>query len=106
MRLMREEDVAQVTEIDREAFPTLWPPANYRRELKNRLAHYIVACDEEKTVEEPEVKAAPVKGFSGLASSVGRFFTRNAFFTNELPSPTREYIAGFAGFWIWLMRLT
>jgi len=45
--LMSQEDVPQVTEIDREAFPTLWPPANYQRELKNGLAHYIVACDAE-----------------------------------------------------------
>jgi ribosomal-protein-alanine N-acetyltransferase len=46
LRLMKQEDVPQVTEIDREAFPTLWPPANYERELKNGLAHYIVAGDE------------------------------------------------------------
>ena len=46
VRLMRKEDIPQVTEIDREAFPTLWPPANYQRELDNQLAHYIVACDE------------------------------------------------------------
>ena len=46
LRLMSQEDISQVTEIDREAFPTLWPPANYQRELKNGLAHYIVACDE------------------------------------------------------------
>jgi len=46
LRLMSQEDVPQVTEIDREAFPTLWPPANYERELKNGLAHYIVAGDE------------------------------------------------------------
>ena len=43
---MKEEDVPQVTAIDREAFPTLWPPANYEREMKNGLAHYIVACDD------------------------------------------------------------
>jgi ribosomal-protein-alanine N-acetyltransferase len=47
IRLMEQEDIPQVTEIDREAFPTLWPPANYEREFKNGLAHYIVACDEE-----------------------------------------------------------
>ena len=34
VRLMRRKDVAQVTEIDREAFPTLWPPVNYERELR------------------------------------------------------------------------
>ena len=57
LRLMSQEDVPQVTEIDREAFPTLWPPANYERELKNGLAHYIVAGDEGRH---------HIMGFAGL----------------------------------------
>ena len=47
---MRREDIAQVTEIDREAFPTLWPPSNYQRELQNHIAHHIVVSDEKRTV--------------------------------------------------------
>jgi len=97
---MRREDIAQVTEIDREAFPTLWPPANYQHELQNRLAHYIVACDEEKTVEEPEVEASPEKGFPSLVSRVRQLFNHDRFFSNKLPPSGREYIIGFAGFWI------
>jgi len=100
MRLMRKEDIPQVTEIDREAFPTLWPPANYRHELENRLAHYIVACDEGERIEEPEMKAAPQKGSSGLVSRLRQFFNHDRFFGNELISSGREYIFGFAGFWI------
>ena len=46
LRPMKQADVPQVTAIDREAFPTLWPPANYEREMKNGLAHYLVAGDE------------------------------------------------------------
>jgi len=100
VRLMRREDIAQVTEIDREAFPSLWPPVNYRHELENRLAHYIVACDEGKTVEEAEVKAIPQEGFSGLASRVRRLFNPDRFFGSEVPASGREYVVGFAGFWI------
>lgn len=100
VRLMRREDIAQVTEIDREAFPTLWPPANYQHELQNRLAHYIVACDEERTVEEPEVEASPEKGFPSLVSRVRQLFNHNRFFNNKLLQSGREYIIGFAGFWI------
>ncbi|GAG93995.1 unnamed protein product, partial [marine sediment metagenome] len=70
---MRREDIAQVTEIDREAFPTLWPPVNYERELENRLAHYIVACDEEERVEESEVEASLEKDPPG-ASIQGKAF--------------------------------
>jgi ribosomal-protein-alanine N-acetyltransferase len=99
VRRMRSEDIAQVTGIDREAFPRMWPPANYRHELENRLAHYIVACEEGKTVEEPEVKAIPEKGFSGLAFRVRRLFNHDRFFENEMPASGKEYVVGFAGFW-------
>jgi ribosomal-protein-alanine N-acetyltransferase len=97
---MRKEDIPQVTEIDREAFPTLWPPANYRRELENRLARYIVACDEEERVEEPEMEATPQKGFSGLVSKLRQLFNHDRLFGNEPSSSGRQYIFGFAGFWI------
>jgi len=69
VRLMHEEDIAQVAEIDHEAFPKQWPPANYRRELHGWLAHYVVACDDSDTDGE----SAPLD---------------------------REYILGFASFWI------
>jgi ribosomal-protein-alanine N-acetyltransferase len=97
---MRKEDTPQVTEIDHEAFPTLWPPANYRHELENRLARYIVACDEEERVEEPEREATPQKGFSGLVSRLRQLFNHDRFFGNEPSSSGRQYIFGFAGFWI------
>ena len=100
VRLMRREDVGQVTEIDREAFPTLWPPVNYERELENRLAHYIVACDEGERVEEPEVEASLEKDPPGLASRVRHLFNYNRFFSHELPKSGKQYIIGFAGFWI------
>jgi ribosomal-protein-alanine N-acetyltransferase len=98
VRLMRKEDVIQVTEIDHEAFPTQWSGANYQHELQNRLAHYIVASHEERTVEEPEVKTSTEKGFRGLASRVRQLF--NYRFSNGLPPSGEEYIIGFAGFWI------
>jgi len=84
VRLMGKGDILQVNEIDREVFPALWPPPNYRRELENRIAHYLVAGDD--TLEEGERS-------SGLVSWLRCLFKR------ELPS-TREYIFGFAGFWI------
>ena len=97
---MRKEDIPQVTEIDREAFPTLWPVANYWRELENRLARYIVVCDEGERVEQSEMKVTPQKGSSGLASRLRRLFSHNRLSSSELPPPVRQYIFGFAGFWI------
>lgn len=100
MRTMRREDLAQIAEIDREAFPTQWPPANYRRELENRLAHYIVACDKSKKVEESESEVAPGDGSSGLAAKIKRLFNPNRFFGNEVYPSTKEYLVGFAGIWM------
>lgn len=100
VRLMHKGDIPQVSEIDHEAFPTLWPPANYQRELENRLAHYIVACDYEKRVEEPEREATPPKGASGLVSRLRHLFNNERFSGSELPAMGREYIFGFAGLWI------
>jgi len=97
---MRKEDIAQVNKIDREAFPTQWPPPNYRHELQNQLARYIVACDEDKTIEEPEVKAPPEKGIFGLVSRVRRLLNHERFFGNKLPPSSRQYIAGFGGIWV------
>ena len=67
---MAKKDIPQVTDIDREAFPTMWPPVNFNHELTNRLAHYVVACDGDKLVTNPEPKPAiqlvPVRSFLGL----------------------------------------
>ncbi len=70
---MCQEDIAQVTEIDREAFLTMMPATNFQRELRSPLSHYIVACHEERTVDQSGIKEA---------------------------APGRPYIVGFAGFWI------
>jgi ribosomal-protein-alanine N-acetyltransferase len=100
VRLMRKGDVDQVTGIDHEAFPTIWPPINYKREMHNRLAHYVVACDKERTVDETEVKALPGESSTGLVSKMRRLLERNRLFRDNPFSSTREYIIGFTGFWI------
>ncbi len=87
---MRREDIDQVVEIDKEAFPTQWPPTNYRNELQNRLARYIVVYIEN---ELAEVKPQPKQGFF---TRIRRFFG-----DNRKSIETREdFIVGFAGCWI------
>ncbi|MFC1939420.1 ribosomal protein S18-alanine N-acetyltransferase [Chloroflexota bacterium] len=86
---MRKEDVTQVSEIDREAFPTQWPPPNFRHDLQRRLTYYMVAFDNDKTVNKPEVKS----------SGWGRLFGFYPFFNNKSPS-TGHYIVGYVGLWV------
>ncbi len=96
MRPMRKEDIPQVLDIDREAFPTQWPLPNLHHELRNRLAHYIVACDEEETVEPPPAAPSPSGGLSGFLSRLGHWLGGK----NDNSQPvTGQHITGFVGFW-------
>lgn len=100
VRLIQKGDIAQVTEIDREAFPTVWPPADYSRELRNKMAHYIVICDEERAVEKPELEMANKKGPVGLVSRLRLLFSGGYLPSYEIPLSGNQYLAGFAGFWL------
>ncbi len=46
LRPMGPHDIDQVAAMERQAFPTLWPPTSYRRELKNKVAEYLVCVRE------------------------------------------------------------
>ncbi|MFC2033126.1 ribosomal protein S18-alanine N-acetyltransferase [Chloroflexota bacterium] len=98
IRRMLREDISQVTEIDREAFPTQWPPANYKHELGNQLARYIVACDE--TVESTEPHKEPTKEPNGFISRLVQQLKRGNSPRAYLPGPDEQNIAGFAGIWV------
>ena len=97
IRPMRKEDIAQVTGIDREAFPNQWPPANYNQELQNQLARYIVACNDTPTAEEPHTETAR-KHNNGLISRLTHWFKPG--FLHESPAPEEQDIIGFAGIWV------
>ncbi|MEE9202934.1 MAG: ribosomal protein S18-alanine N-acetyltransferase [Dehalococcoidia bacterium] len=93
VRPMRIEDVPQAVEIEREAFPTQWPPTPFKRELQNRLAHYLVVCNEGEVWEAP-----PRRGLPLLLGRLGRLLTRR-----QPPSPhshhDQPFLVGSAGFW-------
>ena len=99
VRLMRFEDIDQVFEIDREAFPTEWPPPNFKRELENRLACYIVACNAVELTEESK-EIPPPSGLMRLLSRVSRLFIPGRLPDSKWSAKGREYITGFAGFWV------
>jgi ribosomal-protein-alanine N-acetyltransferase len=90
IRPMECEDIPQVVQIDREAFPGEWvfrSQSAYRRDLDNPSVRYIVAC-KERHVPESERQAMPkVPWFKRL-------------FSYERHLNTSEDIIGFSGFWM------
>ena len=59
LRRLQTGDIDQVIEIEREAFSPLWITTPFKRELNNRYACYLVACeaaegDQSPTDADPE----------------------------------------------------
>lgn len=95
LRPMQAGDLAQASEIEREAFPTLFPPTSFRRELKNRLARYIVA---RRLNDPPELTRQSADAPGG----VGRLWRSATTLWNGRPvawQPGQQYIVGFLGLW-------
>ncbi len=97
IREMRSEDISQVAEIDREVFPTLWPPVNYQRELRNILARYLVACDDNRYAEA--AAHTPGAGLSAMIAGIRRWFQPSHAPAKQTAAPG-QYIVGFTGTWI------
>ena len=101
VRRMKREDIDAVFAIDREAFPEEWPPTNLQRELDNRLAHYIVACEAEGILAPSEAVAVPVrKGLAGVLWCLRQKLSPTPEPVRERRAAGPERIVGFAGIWI------
>ncbi len=98
VRPMRHEDIGQVAEIDRQVFPTLWPPINYKNEMQNRLARYFVVCDETRAVEPVATEVALRQGLAGWLTRGRRLFSHIS--GNGPALAGEEYLVGFIGLWL------
>lgn len=87
-------DIPRVTEIERLAYPSPWPPSAYKKELQeNRYAHYIVVRDT-KLMTSPartEHIEAPRRSFP-LSLLPSKQATQL--------SPDAASTIGFAGLWL------
>lgn len=98
IRFMCSQDIPQVKEIDHDAFPTEWPPTNFPRELENKMAHYIVVYDDEKTNQASNPKPVVKEKEKGFFDRARRFFLPKETLKND---PVEEVtIIGYAGMWI------
>jgi [ribosomal protein S18]-alanine N-acetyltransferase len=95
-RPMVKEDLDQVNEIDREAFPTQWPPANYRQELQNKIAYYIVVNDNTRPITPLH---SPEKRRGDFMSILMPWKKDRIAVLPNIPDP-QFYIVGFSGIWM------
>ncbi len=91
---MTLEDIPQVQEVEKEAFPTQWPPPSYKRELQNKLAHYLVLVEESED-PPPVPKKSPDNVISRLWM---RLFSPGDKQPGPLPQ-SEARIVGMAGIW-------
>jgi ribosomal-protein-alanine N-acetyltransferase len=90
IRPMKHEDIPQVAQIDREAFPGEWvfrSQSSYKRDLDNPSVRYIVACNKRDVSES-----------KGQATQKLPWFKR--LFSYERHLNVSENIVGFSGFWM------
>ena len=93
IRPMKYEDIPQVAQIDREAFPGEWvfrSQSAYKQDLGNPFIRYIVACKKRDLSES-----------GGQAMQKLPWFKR--FFSYKRRLNTSEDMVGFSGFWM-MMR--
>jgi ribosomal-protein-alanine N-acetyltransferase len=84
---MTDSDIAQVADIERQSFPTMWPQTAYKRELSNKIARYFVITE----LRDPPAPPALTSGFLGaLRRVVG----------GVEAAASEEYLLGFLGLWL------
>jgi len=84
---MTATDIAQIMDIERESFPTMWPQTAYRRELENKVARYYViaeAPEDEPPAREPQQP--------GIIRAIRRIVGAG--------DESNERVLGFIGLWL------
>ena len=111
VRPLTRDDIAQSAEIERDAFPTMFPPTPFARELRNRRASYLVAVSSDPSLV-PQSDAAGEEGerrdLASRHSRAGenpsmllRWLRTAAWWRTRPPAwqPGQDYLVGFLGIW-------
>ena len=104
VRPLTEADINQAAEIERDAFPTLFPSTSFRRELRNKMARYLVAWKQSAPDDEsPAAKSSQIDdGNDGERPFLSKIFNSARNIIPRRPStwqPGQQFIAGFLGTW-------
>ncbi len=96
----------QTSEVEKDAFPTLFPSTSFRRELNNKISRYLVVSrSDDGGTADPSLPPLPHQGSAlgnggGLLDRVMRGAARHIWRQrNGSWKPGDEFIAGFVGVW-------
>lgn len=99
VRPMSADDIPQVSEIDREAFPTEWPPPSFKRELSSSMVRYLVAFDESR----PIVTNATMpkrSAWESLVAGMRHMLGRDDAPADVAAAQYTQLIVGYASIWM------
>ena len=99
VRPMEERDVLQCAEIERDAFPAQFPPTSFRRELKNKLARYMVATRIDDAGSGPASAASAASAAGGDRPLINRLISHIRRQRDSAWQVGQEFVAGFVGIW-------
>jgi ribosomal-protein-alanine N-acetyltransferase len=98
---MNADDIPQVSAIDREAFPTEWPPPSFKRELSSSMVRYVVALDESRRiVSEPKTPAPRRNVLESLAARMRHLLGGNDAAAEVVTAQDMPFIVGYASIWM------
>jgi ribosomal-protein-alanine N-acetyltransferase len=99
VRPMSADDIPQVSEIDREAFPTEWPPPSFKRELSSSMVRYLVALDESRRIVS-DATAPKRSAWESLVVGIRHMLGRNDAPADVAAAQDAQLIVGYASIWM------
>lgn len=102
IRPMQEFDIYQVSEIDREAFPTQYPPPNFKKDLNKGVIRYLVAFEENSSqgIQTESGETESGTNFPGLISRIRGMFDKENRLDRRVVTSTNHNILGYAAMWL------
>lgn len=99
VRPMEERDLLQCAEVEREAFPSLFPPTSFRGEMKNKIARYMVATRVDTAGTQPAPRSPGATAVAGDRLLINRLISRIRRQRDTAWQVGQEFVAGFVGIW-------
>ena len=98
VRPLEERDIPQCEEIERDAFPTMFPRTSFRSEFRRPISSYLVASEVADSEDGPDVATSDsqVRLIETVAER-GRRLLRNLM--EQYRDPPTLFLAGMLGIW-------